>query len=101
MAGQNVIYETAKFTMADTPGSVPATELHLKWGTASGVYPNTKVYPVAATQQDLVKNVIPGPGQYYAILVEANAVGEGAKSTELPFVVGSGLPNGSLTFSIG
>jgi hypothetical protein len=100
MAGQNVIFETAKFIMADTPGSVPATELRLKWGTAPGVYPNTKVYP-AVGGQDLIKNVLPGPGQYYAILVEANSIGEGSKTPELPFVAGSGLPNGSLTFSIG
>jgi hypothetical protein len=101
MAGTIVIWETAKFTMGYTAGSVPATELHLKWGTAPGSYPNSKTYPVMASQSDLIKNVLPGPGQYYAILVAANAVGEGAKSAELPFVAVSGLPDGTLSLSIG
>lgn len=101
MAGSTVIFETAKFTMGYTSGSVPATELRLKWGTVSGSYPNTKVYPVSASQQALVNTVVPNPGQYYAILVAANAVGEGSKSAELPFVAASGVPDGSVALSIG
>jgi hypothetical protein len=100
MAGVNVIYETAKFTWSVTGSTVQPTEWHLKWGTASGNYPNTKIYPVA-TLTDLLHNVVPGPGQYYAQLVAANSVGEGVKSNELPFVAGSGLPDGLLTFSVG
>ena len=101
MAGVNVVYETAAFTWNLANNTVPPTEFHLKWGTAAGVYPNTKVYLATAPKTDLLHNVIPGPGQYYAIMVAANAVGEGAKSAELPFVAGSGLPDGTLAFSIG
>ena len=101
MAGPNVIFETAKFTMTYAQGSVPATELRLKWGTSPGTYPNAKTYPMAASQQALVSSVVSGPGQYYAILVAANAVGEGARSPECPFVAASGLPDGSVSLSIG
>jgi hypothetical protein len=101
MAGVNVLYDDGKFTWAYTAGTTPATELRLKWGTVSGVYPNQKVYP-ANTIGANVKDVLPtgSKGQFYAKMVSANAKGEGVASAELPFVVGDGLPDGSLTFSI-
>jgi outer membrane lipoprotein-sorting protein len=101
MAGVNVLYDDGKFTWAYTAGTTPATELRLKWGTGSGMYPNQKIFAPSTTGAN-VRDVLPAgtKGQLYAKLVSANAKGEGVASAELPFVVGDGLPDGSLTFSI-
>ncbi len=102
MPGLTVIYDVGKFSWTYTPGATPATELRLKWGTAPGVYPNVKVYGIATVGAD-VSTVLPdgSKGQFYAKLVAANLKGEGVASAELPFAVSDGLPDGSLTFSIG
>jgi hypothetical protein len=105
MAGPNVIYASGKFSWSYAPvlpDPWPATELRLKWGTAPGVYPNQKVYAPTTTGAD-VNTVLPvgSGGQFYARLYPANATKEGTGSTEVPFVLGDGSPNGSLTFSIG
>lgn len=102
MAGVNVVYDEAKFNWTFTQGSIPATELRLKWGTSAGVYTNQKVYPAASGQAN-VNTVLPAgsQGQFYAIMVSANAKGEGSKSSEVPFVCTDGLPDGIISFSIG
>jgi len=102
MASIQVIYDEAKFAWTYTPGSEPATELRLKWGTQPNTYPNVKVYAPATTGADVDTVLPPGSkGQFYAKLVAANAKGEGVASAELPFVVSDGLPDGSITFSVG
>ena len=102
MAGPIVDYDAGKFTWAYTAGSVPATELRLKWGTAPNTYPNQKVYAPATTGADVHDVLAAGSkGQFYAILVSANAKGEGVKSGEVPFLVTDGLPDGSLSLSVG
>ncbi|MEN6537918.1 MAG: hypothetical protein ABFD60_07810 [Bryobacteraceae bacterium] len=102
MAGVSIVYDEGKFTWGYTQGNFAATEVRLKIGTAPGVYSVTKPYAPDSTGDD-VKNVLPAgsKGQFYAQMVAANAKGEGAKSVELPFDVGDGLPDGSWSFSIG
>ena len=102
MAGPNVVYDSGKFSWTYTPGSWPATELRLKWGTAPGVYPNVKVYGPATVGAD-VKTVLPAgsTGQFYAKLVAATSIKEGVASAEVPFVCGDGSPDGVITFTVG
>ena len=102
MAGVNIIYDEAKFSWAYTPGTIPATELRLKWGTQTNTYPNVKVFGPTTTGAD-VDTVLPAgsKGQFYAKMVLANAKGEGAASAEVPFVCTDGLPDGSISFNIG
>ena len=103
MAGPNVVYDDGVFTYTVTQGATPATELHLKWGTVSGVYPNQKVITPAVSGTTKVNTVLPAGslGQFFAKMVLANAKGEGSASAECPFVVVSGLPDGTITFSVG
>jgi hypothetical protein len=102
MAGPSVVYDDGVFTWTYTAGTTPATELHLKWGTATGVYPNQKVITPAASGTAKVNTVLPAGslGQFYAKMVLANAKGEGTASAEVPFTVVTGLPDGSLTFTV-
>jgi len=101
MAGPNVVYDEGVFTYTYAQGVSPATELRLKWGTVTGVYPNQKVLPVANGTAK-VNTVLPAGslGQFFAKLVAANAKGEGSASAEVPFVVVTGLPDGVLTFAV-
>lgn len=103
MAGQSVPYETAILKWGYSGGTVNPNKVRLQWGTAPGSHPNTVLYDVPAVRQVLVKSVMPGPGQYYAVLTALLVDGtteEGSVSAELAFVATSTKPDGQLTLGV-
>ena len=101
MAGVVITYAAGRFSWTFTQGSVPATELRLKWGTSPGVYTQQKVYGVSTTGA-AVNTVLPAGsvGQFYSVMVAAHATGEGVPSAEVPFVLSAGPPNGTWVFRV-
>lgn len=101
MAGVIVDYDLGKLNWDYTPGNFPATELRVKLGSDPASLSLAKSYPPDATNSVLLKDFTPATGQYYIQMVAANAKGEGVSGPVIPFVAGDGLPDGSLTYSIG
>ena len=104
MAGNNVIYDTGKFSWLYTPPVVPApnpaTELRLKWGTTA-TPTNVKVCALS-TVQAYVRDVLPAGsnGQFYAQIAVWNGVKEGPVSPVVPFVLSDGTAGGEISFTV-
>ncbi len=87
MAGPVVPYPIARFQWSFTQQSgSPPTQFKLKWGTQSGSYPNVVTYAATIFEANL-RDVLPGDGQYYAVITASNSAGDGTTSSpETPFV---------------